>query len=215
MTGKRKHHSFSSADFVVTKDDVLETDACSAKPGTCPILCLDICPSQDEKRGLMQSNSKSHNAKRSVIVIAGQAADARELMAQPSDERGTVSVIKATTRRESEVQCEMQARIRAKVGTCKLSDEISREGKPGVGVCKFRPDGKIFAVGGWDKRVRLYSRTSAKQLGVLRGLNEQSISSLEWAHGDDRIVQEGILAAGSDDGKIALWRSFPLGMTQT
>jgi WD40 repeat protein len=143
------------------------------------------------------------------VTIAGLAADAAEQMALHQQDRGTVAVLKTTTRivsagaTKEDGMTAMKARIRAKVGTCRLSDEISRDAKPGVGICKFRPDGKIFAVGGWDKRIRLYSRTSAKLLSVMRGYNEESITSLDWVanrHG------EYILAAGSSDGKISVWR---------
>ena len=98
----------------------------------------------------------------------------------------------------------MNARIRAKVGTCKIANEISSQGKPGVGVCKFRPDRKVFAVGGWDKCIRIFSRTSAKLLSVLRGPNVGSISSLDWFYKNG----EYVLAAASDDWKISIRRIF-------
>ena len=101
----------------------------------------------------------------------------------------------------------MDARVRAKVATCKVTSELTREGKPGVGVCRFRPDGKVFAVGGWDKRVRIYSRTSAKLLSIMKG-SDASVTALDWnwnskTGSDD---DEFLLSAGSSDGKIALWR---------
>ena len=105
--------------------------------------------------------------------------------------------------RDDDDNVRMKARVRAKVGTCKVSDEVSREGKPGVGVCRFRPDGNVFAVGGWDKRVRIYSRTSAKLLSVLKGSNA-SVTALDWNKGNAN--DDFVLAAGSSDGKIAIWR---------
>ena len=99
------------------------------------------------------------------------------------------------------------------MGTCQLSNEIGMGGKPGVGVCKFRPDGKVFAVGGWDKRIRLYSRTSTSLLSVLRGPNDASVTAMNWARscdggGNDNVgVEAGVLAAGTADGKILLWRT--------
>ena len=49
----------------------------------------------------------------------------------------------------------------------------------------------------WDRRIRIYSRTSAKLLWILRGPNEDSITSLDWAVGDDDLVNAAVLAAGS------------------
>ena len=175
-------------------------------------------------RTLPQSQSQSQ----SMIIIAGKAADAMEQLDLSEEERGTVAVIKATTMRDygndkdangdaddddddddDESNCtdygniRMKARVRAMVETCKISNELSREGKPGVGVCRFRPDGNVFAVGGWDKRVRIYSRTSAKLLSILKG-SDASVTSLDWSKRS--VNGDYVLAAGSSDGKIALWR---------
>jgi hypothetical protein len=212
---------------------------CSVALGKDPILCLDMVPSHNEdcysttsdgsnnmdwKWKYKESHQSNIPQRSSVIAIAGLAADAAEQLALDEKDRGTVAVMKATTSRENMslkndgkmdvVKTRMKARIRAKVGTCQLSsDDISRDAKPGVGICKFRPDGKIFAVGGWDKRIRLYSRTSAKMLTVLRGSNSNegsSISALDWiSNSSDGGGDDGggyILAAGSNDGKISIWR---------
>ena len=179
-----------------TKKDVIETEMCSVSLGKDPILCLDMCLSQQDA-GANNRNSQS------MVMIAGKAADAMELLDLPEEERGTVAVIKATSLRDDDDNVRMKARVRAKVGTCKVSGEVSREGKPGVGVCRFRPDGNVFAVGGWDKRVRIYSRTSAKLLSVLKGSNA-SVTALDWNKGNAN--DDFVLAAGSSDGKIAIWR---------
>eukprot|EP00554_Chaetoceros_debilis_P011773 CAMPEP_0194128340 /NCGR_PEP_ID=MMETSP0150-20130528/60997_1 /TAXON_ID=122233 /ORGANISM="Chaetoceros debilis, Strain MM31A-1" /LENGTH=624 /DNA_ID=CAMNT_0038822323 /DNA_START=138 /DNA_END=2012 /DNA_ORIENTATION=+ len=240
MTGKE--------EFQVTAQDIIETEACSVSFGINPILCLDSYQSCDEKNKvkdkdkgagsagalITRSTAKRsgthldtacHTFKNSLIVIAGKAADAAELMAKPEHDRGTVAVIKATSLKDVPMddnhpestpttlpsRIRMLARVRAKVGTCRLSNELSNNGKPGVGVCRFRPDGKVFAVGGWDKRVRIYSRTSANILITLRGLNEESVTALDWAGGEisEELMREGVLASGSNDGKISLWRAFP------
>lgn len=217
-------------------DHKIVTDMCSVALGKDPVLCLDMFPSLNEyedcsrrtknsgsnmdvKHATSQNVDKQRQ-QRSVIAIAGVAADAAEQLTLDEQDRGTVAVLKATTSSssftenmislegngtEDAVKKRMKARMRAKVGTCQVTDELSREAKPGVGICKFRPDGKIFAVGGWDKRIRLYSRTSAKMLTVLRGSNEGSISALDWipyGNGGDGCI----LAAGSNDGKISIWR---------
>eukprot|EP01083_Nonionella_stella_P132325 402263_1 len=240
MTGKE--------EFQVTAQDIIETEACSVSFGINPILCLDSYQSCDEKikvkdkdkeagsagtlitrstatRSGIHLDTACHKLKNSLIVIAGKAADAAELMTKPEHDRGTVAVIKATSLKDVPMddnypestptthpsRIRMGARVRAKVGTCRLSNELSNNGKPGVGVCRFRPDGKVFAVGGWDKRVRIYSRTSANILTTLRGLNEESVTALDWAGGEisEGLMREGVLASGSNDGKISLWRAFP------
>jgi len=204
--------------------------------GKNPILSVDMYPSFDETiigdrdnndtvRDQVENTIDKANSSRSLITIAGMAADAADLLDLQENERGTVAVLKATLIDDNEqgqghhrtgssydsntnMSSRIKARIRARVGTCKLSQDASYMGKPGVGICRFRPDGKVFAVGGWDRRVRIYSRTSAKLLSVLRGPNEDSLTALDWAIGDKELVQSGVLAAGSGDGKIALWRAF-------
>mmetsp|Transcript_9481 Transcript_9481/g.14117 ORF Transcript_9481/g.14117 Transcript_9481/m.14117 type:complete len:197 (+) Transcript_9481:1-591(+) len=194
-----------------------------------PVLTLDLQPSRDSKVNKNQATisanmeSKNHEnskCKYSLVAIAGTAADASDQLDLAEDERGTVAVVKATmamgntttTTNEDDmnhpiINKRIHARIRAKVGTCKISEDSSFLGKPGVGVCRFRPDGSCFAVGGWDRRIRIYSRTTAKLLGILRGPNEDSITTLDWAVGDDDLMHAGVLAAGSSDGKITLWRT--------
>ena len=166
--------------------------------GKDPVLSLDRCQSLDEGGGA----AYKHDNQRSFVAISGVAADAMELLAAPEKDRSTVAVMKVTCVKDEE-SIRMKARVRAKVGTCMISNDISRDGKPGVGICKFRPDRKVFAVGGWDKRIRIFSRTSAKLLAVLKGPNEGSISSLDWIYKNG----EYVLGAASGDGKISLWRN--------
>jgi len=211
----------SSSSRYKVSNDVIDTSVCSVSLGKDPVLCLDMCRSNDEHTGDQMQSPSIHGyhaadsreqSKQSIVAVAGMAADAMEQLAIPEEQRGTVAVIKATTLQDGE-HIRMNARVRAQVGTCQLSNEIGREGKPGIGVCKFRPDGKVFAVGGWDKRVRVYSRTSAKMLSVLKGPNDVSVTALDWAAGDgdgSDLTNAGVLAAGSGDGKISVWRAFPV-----
>ena len=133
-------------------------------------------------------------------------------------------------------------RIRARVGTCRIDDDddnIDNDdnndksvvqhpiGKPGVNTVRFHPQGHIFAVGGWDKRIRLYSRTLARPLAVLREThttNATSITALDWSipisvscdvstehrnHTSDSLNMY-LLASGSAEGRISLWHVFPM-----
>ena len=206
---------------------IIAMDHTSIHLGKNPILTIDMCPSSSSSSSSPNSNSNSNQ--RSLIAIAGTAGDAVEQLDLPEAERGTVNVIKASSSHQSsplspnlKTKKNLKTRIRAKVGTCNVSQDASFLGKPGVGICRFQPDGSCFAVGGWDRRIRIYSRTSAKLLSVLKGPNEDSITSLDWA----RVISEVnnvnshsrtsatlrdsgrvLLASGSSDGKITLWRS--------
>ena len=79
-------------------------------------------------------------------------------------------------------------------------------GKPGVALCRFRPgDGRIFAVGGWDKRLRIFDRSAAAKsapLAILRG-HIQSVNAMDWA---PDAAESGLLATGASDGRIYVWR---------
>jgi len=195
LSGNRKANEMWQFD---TKRDVIDSISCAVSLGKDPVLSLDMCQSLDEGGGA----AYKHDNQRSFVAISGVAADAMELLAAPEKDRSTVAVMKVTCVKDEE-SIRMKARVRAKVGTCMISNDISRDGKPGVGICKFRPDRKVFAVGGWDKRIRIFSRTSAKLLAVLKGPNEGSISSLDWIYKNG----EYVLGAASGDGKISLWRN--------
>ena len=79
-------------------------------------------------------------------------------------------------------------------------------GKPGVSICRFRPqDGRLFAVGGWDRRVRLFDRTHGKPMAILRG-HEDSVSAFDWSHDADT---SGFLASSGRGTKIVnIWQCF-------
>ena len=122
----------------------------------------------------------------SMVAIAGMAGNAEDLEDLPESEQGTVAVVKCTLD-------PMQAKLRCRVGTCSFGGG----GKPGVDVGRFRPDGRLFAIGGWDKRVRLLDRRHANTLGILKGHTE-SVSALAWA-------SNSLLASGDKDGTIHVW----------
>ena len=209
----------NSSGGVVHKDDkALDRDGeytfksvgcTSINLGMNPVLTLDMLPSTnktDNSNNIIRSKrdkNDHHNSTRSLIAIAGTAGDASEQLELPELQRGTVNIIKVS----SPIENKIKTRIRAKVGTCNISHDASFLGKPGVGQCRFKPDGSVFAVGGWDKRIRIFSRTTAKLLGILRGPNDDSITALDWAVGDKDLMDCGVLAAGSGDGKITIWRT--------
>eukprot|EP00978_Attheya_sp_CCMP212_P019591 scaffold55164_cov65-Attheya_sp.AAC.1 len=175
----------------------------SIQMGKNPILCLDVSPSCPTRNG-----TGHEGLSRSVVAVAGAAGDAAELSELPEKDRGTVGVIKAwcsisgdsneNGTSASNGDNSMKARLRSRVGTCRIDDH---GGKPGVSICRFRPhDGAMFAVGGWDRRVRVFGRSSAKPLAILRGHTE-SVTAIDWAP-----HCSGILSTGSSDGRISIWK---------
>ena len=159
--------------------------------GTDPVLCLDVVSSKTSA---------------SVVAVAGCAGDADDLSELPEHDQGTVSIIKVklsdeTTSHDSSKYSTMKAKVRSKTRTC----SIESGGKVGVSICRFRPDGRVFAVGGWDYRLRIFGRTSSKPLAILRG-HEKSVTAMDWASNS---AASGLLATGAGDGKICIWRVFP------
>jgi WD40 repeat protein len=188
--------------FSVDEGGIIPSESCAQSLGKDPILCSDIVPSDCGDK-----NPKNQEYK-SVIVATGSAADAAEQLDLPEEDRGTVALVKVCTISDTS-SFTMKARKRAQVGTCQITDNWLFGGKPGVNTIKFRPDGAVFAAGGWDKRVRIYSRTSAKLLSVLRGQNNESITAIDWVCNHRELERAGVLAAGSTDGMISVWRAFP------
>ncbi|KAJ1448986.1 WD40-repeat-containing domain protein [Pelagophyceae sp. CCMP2097] len=76
--------------------------------------------------------------------------------------------------------------------------------KDGIGDLVVRPDGKLIATAGWDKRVRLFSAQPPKfkALVVLK-YHDDSINALDFS------PDSTLLASGSKDTKIAVWKLFP------
>ena len=86
----------------------------------------------------------------------------------------------------------------------KLSIPLTNEasGSGGLASVSLRPDGKVFASGGWDRRVRIWQWKKFKPLAVLQQhtgtVNAVSFSGCsKW------------LASASSDGTLALWSLFP------
>ena len=177
------------------------------------VLSLDVSPSSSKKEPVQRdptsSNTSTSSSRASLVAIAGLAGDANDLLDQPESERGRVALIKATLNQSGMWE---PPRLRARLSTCNTSSPSGQSvcrtaGQPGVGQCRFRPgDGRIFAVGGWDKRVRIFDRAAApRPLAILRGHTE-SVQAIDWS---PDAAKSGLLASGSSDGWVYIWRCFP------
>jgi WD40 repeat protein len=160
-----------------------------------PVLALDLHPSQSIDASKNSSNLSS------VVAVAGLAGDTVEVGEMPKPEQGRVALLKAIHNRSMD---DWDVRLRARLSTCRV-DETSY-GSPGVSICRFRPiDGRLFAIGGWDHRVRLFERSQGRAMAILRG-HQGSVNSLDWA---PDALQSGLLAsAGADENRIYLWQCF-------
>lgn len=174
--------------------DDMSKHACRAKLGKDPVLSLDLC-------------SRVTETKISIVAVAGCAGDTDELSELPEQDQGTISTIKVKLANErtyderSGTTKTMSASIRTKTRTC----SVESGGKVGVSVCRFRPDGRMFAVGGWDRRLRLFDRASSKPLAILHG-HESSVTAVDW---DGNAPTSGLLATGAEDGRICIYKLFP------
>mmetsp|Transcript_28691 Transcript_28691/g.40335 ORF Transcript_28691/g.40335 Transcript_28691/m.40335 type:complete len:187 (+) Transcript_28691:143-703(+) len=171
----------------------LYSTSCSLELSKNPILTLDLVSS------IMSEFSGSG----AVVAVAGMAGDSTDLLELPVADRGTAAVVKTMLPSDSTNNSEPVARLRARVATCRVGHDGG--GKPGVATCRFRPDGRIFAVGGWDKRLRIFDRYgSAAPLAILKA-HSDSVTAVDWS---PDATASGILATGAGDGKISIWRCF-------
>lgn len=180
---------------------------CSTNLGGEPVLCMDLVSSRSQGRGHTEliDGKRYGRSSASLVALGGCAGDSDALPALPENKQRTISTIKVKLANDSAHDAPhnstMSAFIRSKARTC----SIESGGKIGVSICRFRPDGRIFAVGGWDHRLRLFSRTSSKPLAVLRG-HEESVTAIDWA---SNAALSGLVASGAGDGRICIWRVFP------
>lgn len=69
---------------------------------------------------------------------------------------------------------------------------------PGLNCVKIRPsDAKIFASGGWDKRIRVFG-SKKKNLLVVLDFHKDAINTIGFS-------EVNLMAAGSNDGIISFW----------
>lgn len=152
-----------------------------------PVLALDLAPSTGA-------------SKPSVVAVAGMAGENTAQQELPVSEQGTVAILKAIIQDDEF----LRLRLRSRLSTCKPMGE----GKPGVNLCRFQPgDGRLFAVAGWDQRVRIMDRSSSSKVplkAILRG-HDASVSALDWAPDS---TESGLCATAAADGRIQIWRCF-------
>ena len=207
----------------VVKQSSLESDMidsrymCHATLGKNPVLSLDLASSSynqtqlggeegNELNNTNEAKQKIKSISTSLVAVGGCAGDADEMSELPEKDQGTVSTIKVKlvddSSAEDDTSCSfMKASIRAKTRTC----SVDSGGKVGVSICRFRPDGRVFAVGGWDHRLRIFGRSSSKPLAILRG-HEESVTAMDWS---DNAAVSGLLATGANDGRVCIYRVLP------
>jgi WD40 repeat protein len=195
---RRKHGMITSLAFAESSSDTSSTTpvlACGMDSGS--LFFHDIrMQRDDDKQALVVTGSialtkdpilsldMTASSSNGFVTVAGMAGD----VAEPS--KGTVAVVKSSTTLDSTT---VQTRLREQWIPC--------QPKPGVSICRFRPDGRVFGVGGWDSRLRIYDRSSCALLAILKG-HTASVQAVDWS-------SEGCwLATGGADGGILLWRCF-------
>lgn len=194
MCWKNEERSDSQIDKDTTD---MKKFMCGTKLGKEPVLSLDLATSY-ANGGMNPKESPS-----SLVAVAGCAGDADDLCELPEKDQGTVTSMKVSlTNEDCNTDSAMKSTIRKRTQTC----SISSGGKIGVSIARFRPDGRVFAVGGWDRRLRIFGRTSSKLLAVLHGGHNDSIVAMDWA--SDSAVS-GLLATGAGDRKICVYRVLP------
>lgn len=90
--------------------------------------------------------------------------------------------------------------------TISLKCEISIPNE-GCNVVKLRPDRKIFVVGGWDGRLRLFSWKSLRPLVVLTE-HRKNLTDVAFSPGIVKQWDSNIMAASGSDGKVSLWNLY-------
>jgi len=87
-------------------------------------------------------------------------------------------------------------------GGTELKETAATDIKGGVACVRARHDGKLFAVGGCDSRVHIYSgKPKLSALAVIRA-HTQSVQSLAFSALDQT------LAAGSRDKAVSMWSLY-------
>lgn len=76
---------------------------------------------------------------------------------------------------------------------------------PGIADIKIREDNKIVGTAGWDTTVRIFGFRSCKPLAVLK-YHEDVVHALAFT--SSNTSSEHLLATGSSDHKIAIWKIY-------
>jgi len=175
-----------------------------------PILSIDLFESY------LNPNHDS-SPSNSIIAICGSAGDAADMNAliPIPDDRSTGAIVKAFFDRydhqkknneEDDVQTQQQKtmiQIQSRFQTCNIG-ENAVGGKPGISCCRFRDDGRLFAVGGWDHRARIFTRRG-RPIAILKG-HEKTVSAVDWCPNvANPCSTDCLFSTGSSDGRILLW----------
>ncbi|OWR45768.1 guanine nucleotide-binding protein subunit beta-like protein 1 [Danaus plexippus] len=75
---------------------------------------------------------------------------------------------------------------------------------PGINKVSTRSDGRVFASGGWDGHIRIFSWFSLRQLVVLTE-HRQAVQEVVYSDQKVSYWNANIMAAGGLDGAITLW----------
>lgn len=75
---------------------------------------------------------------------------------------------------------------------------------PGVNCVKIRADRKVFSVGGWDGRIRIYSWNSLRPLAVLTD-HKAAVSDIAHSLGSVSLWNSPIMGVAGLDGHVSLW----------
>ncbi|CAM9326096.1 unnamed protein product [Choristocarpus tenellus] len=88
-----------------------------------------------------------------------------------------------------------------KKAKCRVTSTFHLD-RPGTSCVEIRPDQKLFTLGGWDRRIRMFSWGTPRALAVLR-CHEGSVYSIDYS------PENGIFAAGSKDCRVSIWNVYP------
>ncbi|KAL3271495.1 hypothetical protein HHI36_021977 [Cryptolaemus montrouzieri] len=77
----------------------------------------------------------------------------------------------------------------------------------GINVVKLREDGKIFAAGCWDNRIRYFSWKTLRVLAVLTE-HKKPVNDIKFSPFPVSQWNSTIMAAGGQDGVISLWNIY-------
>lgn len=76
---------------------------------------------------------------------------------------------------------------------------------PGINCIRIRSDQKVFATGGWDGRIRIFSWKSLRPLAVLTEHKTGGIMDIAYSNSKISMWNAPIMAAAGMDGQISLW----------
>lgn len=93
-------------------------------------------------------------------------------------------------------------------GVAQLRDLKSLQLKhAGINSVSVRGDARLFATGGWDNRVRLFTWPKASPLAILE-YHRAAINVVVWSRAFFEVDGGSLLAAGSKDTRISLWSVY-------